>query len=97
MHIYIYTGICIYIYVYIHVYIVLDLSLTELNGMELYIPYAHQHKLLSVIHVEGFYFQFKVVSFPFFNNYKLSFRTFGNILDFFSMRPLEHESTIVLR
>ena len=70
---------------YSYTYIAVDLSSTELNSMEIYIPYTHWHKLLTVIHVEGFSFQVKVVTFPLLNNYKLTFRTFG---------PLQYSTNI---
>ena len=43
---------------------VVDSSSTELNWMELYIPYTHKHKLLTVLYAESFSFQIKLISLP---------------------------------
>ena len=45
--------------------------------MELYIPYSHSHKHLTVMYVEGFSLQIKLVSLPTLDNYRCSFQTFG--------------------
>ena len=34
--------------------VVIELFSAELDWMELYIPHTHQHKLLTVMYVEGF-------------------------------------------